>query len=248
MLLSEMKVGKSIEIMVCRDGYNYRFISKLEDVKEDSISITLIANRVSVFRFLDTDVIDIIYRIDELLYRWRNLKGKVAIIGDLRVHQLTITRSSEGERFNRRNAFRVFLGEEVRLTYYVLILAKAEEKGCNNLEAVDKFETEEDIELPGELEYKEEHCPGLIKDLSENGVGIFSNHEFIKHDEIEFTLDTPFGMLRTRAEVVRKTREKNGIYTNYYGCCFTKSSRNLIKYIFELQRKYIKNKSRNRNR
>lgn len=221
-----MKVGKSIEIFVYRAGYKYRLVSKLEDVNEDNFSITLIANRTRVFHFQDTDKIEIIYRMNNQLWKWKNLKADVAILDGSRVHQFTST-DTEGEKFNRRNAFRVFIGEDVTLTYYIMKLV---EKNDN---------LDEEDSVSGEIAYEKKHCLGFVKDLSENGVGIFSNNVFNLGDEIEFTLDTPFGMLRSKADVVRITKETHGIYLNYYGCIFSTSSKNLVKYIYTLQRKKL---------
>lgn len=168
MLLNEMQVGKSIEIFVYRSGYKYRLVSKLEDVNEDSFSITLIANRTKVFHFQDSDKIEIIYRVNHQLWRWKNLKAKVIILDGSRVHHFTLSGSSEGEKFNRRNAFRVFIGDNVTLTYYVMNLVERK---------VEDAKEEEDA-LIGDIEYEMKHCFGFIKDLSENGVGIFSNNIF----------------------------------------------------------------------
>ncbi|ROR30731.1 PilZ domain-containing protein [Mobilisporobacter senegalensis] len=231
MFLNEMQVGKSIEIFVYRSGYKYRLVSKLEDVNEDNFSISLIANRTKVFHFQDTDKIEIIYRINHQLWRWKNLRAKVIILDGSRVHHFTLTGSSEGEKFNRRNAFRVFMGEDITLTYYVMNLVEKK---------TEDSEYEEDT-LIGEIEYETKHCLGFIKDLSENGVGIFSNNVFNIGDELEFILDTPFGMLKCKAEVVRTTRESHGLYQNFYGCIFTTTSKNLVKYIYTLQRKRLGN-------
>lgn len=229
MFLNELQVGKSIEIFVYRSGYKYRLVSKIEDVSDDHFCITLIANRTKVFHFEDTDKIEIIYRINNQLWKWKNLKAKVIILDGSRVHQLTLTGNSKGERFNRRDAFRVFIGEEVTLTYYVMNLVERK---------IEDPEEEEDT-IIGEIEYEMKHCFGFIKDLSENGVGIFSNNVFNVGEELEFTLDTPFGMLKSKAEVVRVTRESHGVYLNYYGCTFTTTSKNLVKYIYNLQRKRL---------
>lgn len=224
-----MQVGKSIEIFVYRAGYKYRMVSKLEDVNQDNFSITLIANRTKVFHFQDTDKIEIIYRINNQLWRWKNFKAKVVILDDCRVHQFTLIGSEEGEKFNRRNAFRVFIGDDVTLTYYVMNLVEKKSDGLN----------EDDDFVSGEIKYEKKHCLGFIKDLSENGVGIFSNNIFNLGDEIEFTLDTPLGMLKSKAEVVRITKDTHGAYLNFYGCTFTTTSKNLVKYIYTLQRKKL---------
>lgn len=229
-----MEVGKSIEVYVYRSGYKYRLVSKLEDVKEDNFSITLITSRTKTFHFEDTDKIEIIYRKNHQLWKWKDLKASMVVLDNDVLHRFLAIGSLEGEKFNRRNAFRVFLGEKVTLTYYEIHLESKK----------DKASKEEDTSITEEIDYKEKHCYGLIKDLSESGVGIFTNHEFDKKDEVKFTLDTPYGMLKCNAVIVRKIREKNGLYGYFYGCMFTATNNNLVKYIYTLQRKRLSGNDR----
>lgn len=230
MFLNDMEVGKSIEIFICRSGYKYRLVSKLEDVNEDNFSVTLITGRSKVFHFEDTDKIEIIYRHGHQLWRWTDLKVSIAVLDDNPVHQFLAVGDRKGGKFNRRDAFRVFIGEEVILTYYVIKLIREITDGT--------AETEGEIAV-GEVDFEMEHCYGLIKDLSETGVGIFSNNEFDSGDELEFTLDTPYGMLKCKAEVVRINKESQGTYRYFYGCIFTGTSKNMVKYIYGLQRKRL---------
>lgn len=235
MLLNEILPGKSIEIFVYRTGYKYRLVSKIESVAEDGFYITLIANRNHVFFFQDTDKVEILYRNNEQLWMWRGFRVKVTTLDDERVHQFILTGSPKGERFNRRNAFRVFIGEEMTMTH---MIPKVVERIPEPADP-DHPEESKNAEPVKEIVFEEKPVQVFLKDLSENGVGFFSNYRFEKGDELEFELQTEFGVMKQRAEVIRVTSEIQGAYLGFYGCMFTVTSRELIKYLFDLQRKKI---------
>lgn len=225
MRLQEMKLGKSLEIFVDREGYHYRVVSKIEDVTSDRVCVSLIAARSKVFRFLDSDTIDFVYRDENRLWKWFSVKGDVTLLDGDQVH--CFYTQKKGEIYNRRDAFRVFIGEETKITYFVEVTP-----GC-------KEENTTESEL--DHDYLEKICDGFVKDISENGMGIFTNHKFEMNDLIEVSILTNVGKVICKGEIVRKSDESQGIYKNFYGIYFTESSKNLTKFIFAQQRIQIQN-------
>lgn len=224
MLLTEMKLGKSLEIFVFRGEYKFRLVSKIEDVVKGRVSVTLIASKNRVFQFYDTDKIFFVYRDENRLWKWNNVMPGMTEIDGYKLH--CFYTDKEGESFNRRNSYRVFIGEDIKLFY-------PKEDEDNNIG--DDSETEMLV------------CDGFLKDLSENGAGIFSDERFSLKDILSFTVYTDLGALQCKAEVVRISQENHGIYRRYYGCCFVKSDQNLTKFLFSKQRQLLHSK-RNKER
>ena len=225
MRLQEMKLGKSLEILIDRDGYHYRLVSKIEDITSDRVCVTLIASRSKVFRFLEEDKVDIVYKDENRLWKWSGVKAGVVLLEDTYVH--CFFTQKQGETYNRRETFRVFLGEETKITYYV--------------PDVEKSKEEDKTDSKNEKVDSEKVCEGFIKDISETGVGIFSSQQFEKGEIIEITILSDFGNVVCKGEVVRISDEKHGIYKNYYGIYFTETSKNLPKFIFAQQRLQLQN-------
>lgn len=232
MLMKEMKIGKSVEIYVDRDGYRYRIVSKIEDVQRDNVSISLIASREKVFQFKEYDKVEVLYKDNERLWKWRNLKGSIKSLENIKVHNLALTTlDEEGKIYNRRDAYRVFVGEAVQVKYYVL-----------NPEYIEYKEHPERASDYARVEqYLEKQCEGYIKDISENGVGIFLNQTFELESELEFTFQSEYGEFYCKAVVNRITEEEQGKYKDFYGCLLKESSKDLLKYIFNKQRLQLLN-------
>ncbi|MDO5293816.1 MAG: PilZ domain-containing protein [bacterium] len=225
MEMKELKLGRSIEILVTREDYKLHLISKLEDVCEDHISVTLIEGNGRKFIFKDTDQIEFIYKDDNRLYKFRHLKGAITVLDNTYVH--SFYGPVEGESFNRRNAFRVFLGEENTFSWT-----------GNGYEEILHEYREKMEEANGERLTKD--CPCIIKDLSENGAGIFTNERLELSDFVSFELLTSLGKIRCIGKVVRVSNERQGMYRTLYGVQFTEVSNVISKYIFAVQRLQLK--------
>ena len=91
-------------------------------------------------------------------------------------------------------------------------------------------------------EIEPEIVRGVIKDVSESGVGLYSDFEFQLEDGMFFDIPSPYGMLHCRAEVVRRDelRATNHKFNFYYGCEMTMTDRKLMKYIYDIQRDILK--------
>ncbi|BCN31565.1 flagellar brake protein [Anaeromicropila herbilytica] len=231
MYLKELSPGKTVNIYVTRDGYKYRVVSKIEDVNDDHVFVTLIAKNKRVFRFLDSDQVDIIYKHGQSLYLWENVKAGVTELDDDQVHYFMSQK--KGTIYNRRNAYRVEYGTSLILHYSVLNEDMMEFK-LDEFDDLSILQNYMDLDL-----FDEKICEGYMKDLSETGIGIYANEEFKVGDEIAFDLSTDFGDMHCKVKVIRITKAYHNVYRYCYGCEFIQSSRELPKHIFNLQRKII---------
>lgn len=249
MLLEKISLGKTLEIYVDRDGYLYRLVSKVEDTNKRRVCVTLIAAGGKAFRFRPEDEIRIVYRDENQMWEWTEVKGGVGKLEGSPVHYFEIT--NEGRSYNRRNAYRVSLGEEVMLGYY---LVPGNRKKLSALPAAleEKKQELEDKLWKGELVSKaeKEEIPepqfvrGIIKDVSETGIGIYSDFEFDTEDGLFLDIPSSYGKLAVRANVIRKDELRlqgdNFRYDFYYGCVFSQTDKRLIKMIYEVQREMLK--------
>lgn len=239
MWLGEMKLGKPLEIYIDRDGYHYKIVSKIEDVAEDHICVTLIASHSRVFEFTPEDIVDIVYREDDRMWKWKSVTGSVMMLDDEQFHCFTTT--EEGESYNRRNAFRVYVGDKLIIHYLVHDLKRLNEiKDKEALHSQTVFNYDPGSDVLKEDCFRYVDCDAVLKDISEVGAGIYTDQKMEKGDEISFDFDTDFGKIHCKAEIVRKLDSYQSSFFFYYGCRFIESSRNLSKYIYDMQRKQIR--------
>ena len=83
---------------------------------------------------------------------------------------------------------------------------------------------------------------GLVKDVSENGVGLYTDEEFEVGDGMFFDIPSLYGNLSVKAQVIRKLESSSAAsrFRFYYGCVLTQSDRRLLHFIFEIQRERLK--------
>ncbi|MDD5934381.1 MAG: PilZ domain-containing protein [Clostridiales bacterium] len=216
MLLGDTKIGKPIDIYINRDGVNYRVASKIEDARDGRVCITLIASAKRIFQFLDTDVIDIVYRTNDRMWKWSNVKGGITELDGEKFHCLYSDKP--GESYNRRNAFRVSISDMVNLSYKI------------NLEG--DFDEAEEC-------YRTEHCPAMLRDISELGVGFYTNEVLSAGTEISFEFPTDVGEIKCYAVVIRFFESRQSRFKYYYGARFIETNRTLTKYIYDRQRQEL---------
>ena len=240
MLLENIPLGKTLEIFVDREEYRYRFVSKVEDTNEHRICVTAItSNHGRFFMFFPEDRVSIIYRDEDSMWEWNHVKPGLAKLDGYPVHFFQIV--DKGSSFNRRNAYRVKLLEEVYISFY---------RAPGKLRRYAEVPMlPQDIKMTQEeqkawLQRAEEPIAvkAMIKDVSENGAGIYSDEEFEIDDEIFFDIPSSYGNLSVKAVVVRKMKMQSidSRYDFYYGCMLTKTDRRMLRYIFELQRELLK--------
>ncbi len=235
MLLENIAIGRTIEIFVDREGYCYRLTSKVEAVNSKRVCVTYITSNGRAFSFDPDDNVKIVYRDSEQMWEWNNVRAGAGKLNNEAVHFFDIR--DGGKSFNRRNAYRVTIEQQVMIGYYDQFGTPAKSS------MMQVIPPKEGIIIPTEMTIPKFE-KGMVRDVSETGVGICTNFEFRIDDGLFFQLKSPFGNINIRAQVVRKTelRASKNKYINYYGCVITESESKLAKYIFEIQRQNIKDK------
>ncbi|MGN1084700.1 MAG: PilZ domain-containing protein [Lachnospiraceae bacterium] len=211
MLIKEMKEGKTLDILVDRDGYHYHFVSKIEGVTSNAVAVSLIATARRTFRFEERDDITIIYRGAERMWKWEHVKGGMAMLEGTPVH--TFFSRAEGVSYNRRESFRVPIGESLLMRRIV------KEKDEND-----------------EIQEREVNFEALLSDLSVTGAGLYTNEALDIGTTIVFDMPTNLGLLSCRGDIIREAEVFDRPFRHFYGCDFTVVKKGLEKYLFERQR------------
>lgn len=215
MLIKDMQLGKTLEILVDREGYHYRFVSKIEGVTATSVAVSLIATSKRAFHFEESDDVTIVYRA-ERMWKWENVKAGMAMLEGSPVH--TFTSKAEGVTYNRREAFRVPIGENVLMRYFV------KEKN-------EEAESEEDRIIEKEVPFE-----ALLSDLSASGAGIYTDEELEAGAKIAFDIPTKLGVISCVGNVVRESSVYDRPFKHFYGCEFSLVKNALERYLVERQR------------
>lgn len=233
MLLENLAIGRTVEINVDREDYCYHLVSKIEQRNSKRLCVSLIVSGNRFFKFRDGDKIRIIYRSTDQIWEWDNVKAGVGKLENTPVHYFDI--QDGGKSFNRRNAYRVLIEEDVMLGYFDQYGTTAKSSEMQKFKLSDEASAPPGIMVP-------KFVKGYVKDLSETGVGICSNYEFSIDDAMFFNIQSDYGKLTMRAQVVRKAAMSlaRNKYSNYYGCILLQTDSRLSRYIYDLQREAIK--------
>ena len=242
MLLENIPLGRTLEIFVDRDEYRYRLVSKVEDVNEFRVCVTAITSNGRFFQFHPTDRIRLVYRDSEIMWEWDHVQAGIAKLDNYPVHYLQIR--DKGRSFNRRESYRLQILEYVVVQYYEV---PGKENTVSDIPDVsvsdmDHMSPEQKSLIMEMIVPKEEKC--MIKDLSEGGLGLYSDKKFKIGDEIFMDVQTSYGLLPIKAQIVREAdvKSKDVHYMYHFGCELTQADQRLIRYIYELQRKILKKK------
>ncbi|MEE3393208.1 MAG: PilZ domain-containing protein [Lachnospiraceae bacterium] len=258
MVLKNIAMGKTLQVIVQRDTLRYSLVSKVEKAEPARVCITAIAAGGRIFHFLPTDQVTLVYRDENQIWQWTNVHPGLAKLDGEIVHYFDVF--DQGEEFNRRKSFRVEIDQDVKIGFYKtagsfqksayppLIEEEADE---NAPEADDLTYTYKEKIVSGvkkNVKYvlipldsaKPEEERGMIKDLSEVGLGIFTNFELKLDDSFFTSIESNYGTIDVKAKVVRSANSESPKYSFYYGCEFIQSDSRILKYLFDLQRQMIK--------
>ena len=211
MLIKEMVLGRKLEVLVEREGYHYRLVSKIEGTTEFTVAVSAIVAKGRMFHFEEGDDVTIVYRGEERMWKWDHVKPGLARLDGETVH--TFSSREQGQVYNRRDSFRVPIGESL-LMYR--IFTKKNEEG-------------ETVEITRPFE-------GLLVDLSVSGAGFFTNEELDVDAMMGFDMPTHMGIMSCRGKIIRRADVYDKPFRNFYGCEFTKVRKELERYLFERQR------------
>ena len=206
-----MVLGRKLEVLVEREGYQYRLVSKIEGTTEFTVAVSAIVAKGRMFHFEEGDDVTIVYRGEERMWKWDHVKPGLARLDGETVH--TFSSREQGQVYNRRDSFRVSIGESL-LMYR--IFTKKNEEG-ETVETTRPFE-------------------GLLFDLSVSGAGFFTNEELDVDAMMGFDMPTHMGIMSCRGKIVRRADVYDKPFRNFYGCEFTKVRKELERYLFERQR------------
>lgn len=232
MLLENLAIGRSVEIFADRDEYCYHLTSKIEETSPRRLYITLIATSTRVFEFKPEDKIRIVYRDNDQIWEWANVKAGIVKRYGVKMHYFDIV--DGGRSFNRRNAYRVNIDEEVMLGYYDQYGTTAKSADMQKFKLSDEASAPPAMMVPNFVK-------GMVRDISATGVGICSNYEFSIDDGMFFSISSSYGKLTAKARVVRKveTNPSKNKYSNYYGCVLLQTDNKLSRHIVDIQREAI---------
>ncbi len=233
MLLENLAIGRSVEIFTNRDEYCYHLTSKIEETSPKRLYITLIATNTRVFEFRPGDKIRIVYRDKDQIWEWANVKAGIVKKYGVKMHYFDIV--DGGRSFNRRNAYRVAIDEEVMLGYYDQYGTTAKSADMQKFKLSDEASAPPAMMVPNFVK-------GVVRDISATGVGVCSNYEFSIDDAMFFSISSGYGKLTAKARVVRKveTNPAKNKFSNYYGCVLLQTDNKLSKHIADIQREAIK--------
>lgn len=265
MLLENVPLGRTMEVHVIREGYHYRLISKVEDVNAHRVCMTAIASNGRFFPFKPEDKIRLVYRDQETMWEWNRVKVTLAKLDNIPVHYFEVR--DKGRSINRRDAYRVKILKETLIGFYTVpgkpqkyadvpLLSQEEEKlkieeNMNKAKEWERFlpkggklSKEEWARLRPVIE-KPTRVPGMVRDISESGAGIFCNVLFEPGDGIFLAIPSSYGNLSIQAQIVRRSKLKEGHsqFAYYYGCGIIKSDQRLLRYIYDVQREMLKKQS-----
>jgi hypothetical protein len=266
-LLENISLGKTLEIYVDREGYRYRLVSKVEQSSVRRVCVTAIMAGGRAFLFKPEDDIRIVYRDEDQMWEWLHVKAGIGKLEGDPVHYFEIV--NKGRSFNRRQAYRVNIDEDVVFEYFqvpgqperlalVPLVEEEYEAIVDNTgkeiprprdfdsahpdsDKSGKVLIEKRIRMVPMREAVHKKVKGHVRDVSETGLGIFSNDRLQIGDNFSLEIPSDYGPLMTRCTVVRTDdlESANRTYRYYYGCVYTESDRKLIKYIYDVQRKQI---------
>jgi len=109
--IDEIAVGGSVEIEVILSNKAINFKSQVAFIKKNSIFIDSIKFNDQTVGFSNRYQLNFLYKVDGKLYRWENCQIKLVRYDGAIYHKVDII--GEGKPYNRRDFFRLYIGEEM---------------------------------------------------------------------------------------------------------------------------------------
>ncbi len=234
MEVKNLELGRKLEITIEREERLYHLTSDIIAIKDNIICVSLILGQYGEpFRFRPGDKVLVTYRKNDRLWRWTNVRPGLARLEGERVHVLVV-QDLEGEVFNRRAVYRVFIGEEAEI-----------KRKIPDFEGIRKYRQTHpavrDVSQLIDVEscYKTVVIRGIVKDLSETGIGIYSAEKLPENIELTVAVQTPCGSINCLCIPVRSTIEEGSRYPYFYGCRIVSVGNDIAKIVNALQRRQI---------
>lgn len=112
---SELEKGQDIELIISWNGQTLSYKTTIFDFYNEWILIPAITARGKIIGFPEECNVDFIYTKEKGLFRWQNVSLAPVRVGKKILHRIIL--DGVGTPYNRRNAFRLFLGEQMGLYY-----------------------------------------------------------------------------------------------------------------------------------
>lgn len=113
MHIDEIPNGSSIELDVRYIGKTMSFQSEIVLIIDNSILISPIVVNEQTIGFNDITRINLIVKIDGKVYLWDNVTVKLVKYNGVIYHKIDV--SGEGKPYNRREAYRLYIGEDMAI-------------------------------------------------------------------------------------------------------------------------------------
>lgn len=113
MHIEDIVKGGLMEIEVKCNGKTMNFQSEITLVKNNSILITSIKVNDQTIGFSEKCKLNFLYKLDGKLYIWENVTIKLVKFDGAIYHKIDLF--GEGAPYNRRDSFRMYIGEEMLL-------------------------------------------------------------------------------------------------------------------------------------
>lgn len=111
MHIDEISKGGAVELEVKCNGKNMNFKSDIVVVKNSSVLINTIKVNDQTIGFSDKFQINFLYKSDGRLFLWENVGVKLVKYDGGIYHKIDL--SGEGKPYNRRDAYRMYIGEDM---------------------------------------------------------------------------------------------------------------------------------------
>ena len=111
--IEEIAQGGAVEIEVIDDGKTLHFSSNVVQVKSNTVLIASIIVNDQTIGFSDNLQIKFLYKEDGRVYLWENAVVKLVKFNHEIYHMVELL--GEGKPYNRREAYRQYIGEEMLL-------------------------------------------------------------------------------------------------------------------------------------
>ena len=111
MRINEISQKGSIELEVRCNGKFMNFKSEISLIRNNSVLISCIKVNEQSIGFTDKYQINFLYKTDGRLYIWENVSVKLVKFDDGVYHMIDLI--GDGKPYNRRDAFRQYIGEDM---------------------------------------------------------------------------------------------------------------------------------------
>lgn len=113
MQIKDIPIGANIEIEVKYHGQCVNFYSDVVEIIEDSVLIKPIMVGEKTLGFSDSNQVNFIYIFEDKVYVWDHIEVILVKYNGSMYHKANL--SGEGIPYNRRNSYRMYIGEDMPL-------------------------------------------------------------------------------------------------------------------------------------